>query len=347
MKVKRGRRGFARFLGWVGLLVGMGLAGPALGQSENVAAAEALFRQGLELFEAGDYAQACAKFEESQRLDPSPGTLLNLARCNEAAGKTASAWSGYLAAKRAAQAAGRAPLAEEAARRASELQGKLSYLTVQVTRPVEGLEVHRDDVVLNEASLGAKLPIDPGSYQLRARAPGYEDWSVQVTLEDGTSQVVTIPELKPEPAASPATPSKPSGDASTPVSSEGEPARPEPEPPAVRQAKAPVAAFVVGGAGLVVTGVGFAFGGLAKSAYDSALDECPSRTDCSPSAMDARDQADGRATVATVLVPVGLVGVTTGALLWGFHKSKKKESRLQASIAPLPGGTFAHIRGAF
>jgi hypothetical protein len=34
----------------------------------------------------GDVAGACRKFEESDQLDTAPGTLLNLAGCNERLG---------------------------------------------------------------------------------------------------------------------------------------------------------------------------------------------------------------------------------------------------------------------
>jgi hypothetical protein len=45
---------------------------------EDKAAATTLFKQGRELMEAKRWSEACRKLEESQRLDPGGGTLLNV-----------------------------------------------------------------------------------------------------------------------------------------------------------------------------------------------------------------------------------------------------------------------------
>jgi hypothetical protein len=54
-------------------------------------AAQWLFKEARVLMKHDDYATARLKLEESQRLDPSPGTLLNLAICNEHLGQIATA----------------------------------------------------------------------------------------------------------------------------------------------------------------------------------------------------------------------------------------------------------------
>src|SRR5687768_7618823 len=69
-------------------------SGLAAGASDK-AAAEALFDQGVRLMKQNNFADACPKLEESDRIDPAVGTLLYLGECYERVGKTASAWATF------------------------------------------------------------------------------------------------------------------------------------------------------------------------------------------------------------------------------------------------------------
>lgn len=64
--------------------------------AQNIAAAEALFNDAVKLTEAGNYADACPKFEASLKLAKTTNTILRLADCDEKIGKFASAYGLYL-----------------------------------------------------------------------------------------------------------------------------------------------------------------------------------------------------------------------------------------------------------
>src|SRR5258708_23224077 len=78
------------------------LGGFAIGICSSVASAEPsaadkslatqLFKEGRNLVDQGRVPEGCRKLEESQRLDPGGGTLLNVALCHEREGRTATAW---------------------------------------------------------------------------------------------------------------------------------------------------------------------------------------------------------------------------------------------------------------
>jgi len=73
-----------RCAGWfLAVLLSSAIARADGGESE----AERLFREGRDAMKAGDPATACARFAASQSLDPAPGTLLNLALCEEKLGQ--------------------------------------------------------------------------------------------------------------------------------------------------------------------------------------------------------------------------------------------------------------------
>lgn len=315
------------------LFVGATLSGAA---SADIAAAEALFREGRELLTAGKVAEACVKFAESQRQDPSPGTLLNLASCHAKQGKAASAWAEYLAAKRAAQAAGRADLAEEAQKQADAVAGMRSYLTLSVDKPVPGLKLSRNGEALDTGSFGSKLPVDPGKYVIVASAPGYTDWRGEVAIEGGgDDRKLSVPELKAAPAGQ--TPK----DGAAPGGSAGNSLAIEPR-------RRSVLPYVVGGVGLAVTGAGLVFGALAKGKYTSATDACPSLKGCSSSAMDERESAETFANVSNVAVGVGLAAVAGGVVLLLVQgRAEEPKSALRVSPSWQPGRAGAFVSGAF
>src|SRR4051794_38066387 len=71
------------------------LGGQGVAFARDSAASEALYRAAKESAKKGDWEKACAQFAESQRLDTAPGTLVNLADCEEHRGLVTSAWTHF------------------------------------------------------------------------------------------------------------------------------------------------------------------------------------------------------------------------------------------------------------
>ena len=172
---------------------------PAQTASTNQRAlAEALFREARELMADERYLEACAKFAESQRLDPGGGTLLNLAVCHEAAGKIASAWAEFQEALAMARADDRQDRVDLALEHIAALEPRLAKLTLEVEgEPPRELEVSINAMQVGSAAWGSAVPVDPGSVELRAEAPGYESFVKTVEIAEGQQLAVSVPALQP------------------------------------------------------------------------------------------------------------------------------------------------------
>lgn len=226
------------------------------------AQAEALFREGRSLMAEGKIAEACEAFDASERLDPAITTRLNQAACHEQAGQLATAWAQFLDVERQTRAS-TDPAGQQfhktALDRAKQLEARVSTLTVVVppaTR-VSGLEVRRGGELVDPGAWNHALPIDGGTYELRARAEGYVEAKVSVTVaaaDDAKS--IEIPPLAKAAAPTP-----------TPV----EPAAPVPEKLAVvRETPSHVPAFILGGSAIALAGAAVGFELWGDSTYDRA-----------------------------------------------------------------------------
>lgn len=183
-----------RILLMVSLSAPVALAEPDGAQK---AMANQLFDDAEKLIAVDRAAEACAKYAESQRLDPQLGTLLHLGACYERIGKTASAWAAFK--DSADMAARRKDEREGAAReRIADLEPKLSRLTIDVARDAPAtIEVKKDGEPLGAAAWGSPVPIDPGPHVITARSAGYKDWQMTIDVPAGASAArVSIPKLE-------------------------------------------------------------------------------------------------------------------------------------------------------
>ena len=252
----------------------------------DVSLAEAEFRRGRAAVESGDYAAACPAFAESLRLDYAPGTLLNLAACEEHQGRLTRAWEHYT------QLAERLPDTDErreiAVERSSSLGEAVPRLTVVVaTTAPPATRVERDGVALDGASLGALLPLDPGPHTVAVDAPGRSARRWAVTLRPGERRVLVV---------------EPGG----------------PMPPARARGTgggARAAAWVVGGAGAVALGVGAFFGVRALTQRSDSDSRCSGTVCSDPAGAQLYEQAQSSARIADVSLSAGVLALAAAGFL--------------------------------
>jgi serine/threonine-protein kinase len=281
------------------------------------AAAEALFNQALALMDAGNPTEACPKLEESQRLDPGVGTLLYLGACYEKLGRTASAWATFTDASYAAKDAGQTDRETVAKENAARLEASLSKLVIEVQAPdTKGLQVTRDGEAINPALWGSAMPVDPGTRNVEATAPGKQTWNGQIDVPAGPATVkLSIPPLEDAvvaPVAAPPPEPQPAARA----------APPEPPPAATPRDGDPGKQqrlwgwIGIGGGGAIALGGGV-FAVLAVSDNLRADDACR-RSDptlCGERGVTLGDSAHTKANVATALGGVGGALAVTGLVL--------------------------------
>jgi hypothetical protein len=281
-------------------------AGADGGTAGDKAMAEALFRAAKDLQASGKLAEACPKYAESHRLDPKPGSILNLATCHELEGRTATAWADYDEAATFAARAHQADREKFARGKKDELAKKLSYVVFRFPE-VNGLEVVLDGKALTTASAGTRVPLDPGEHELVARAPGKTVWSSKLEVEPGPADhTAVVPPLADEAGTTPA--------AAPPPSS---PARDDARPAAGRSRDGSTQrtlGWIGVGAGAVAVSVGALFG-VRTFSEKSTVDEHCVGSRCDDTGLSANSEAKNAATVSTIGFVAGGVLVVTGVVL--------------------------------
>jgi hypothetical protein len=323
-----------------GLLAALAAAPPAAAQgAADKAAAEALFDEGKKLFIEKKYAEACPRFEASERLDPGIGTLLFLADCYEQMGRAASAWATFREAASVARAAAQSERERVADERARILEPRLYRLTVKV-EPAPGLRVTRNQAELKPDAWNVALPVDAGAYTLEATAPGRKPWSQRLSIPEGPgAQQVTVPALDEDPTAR---------RAPEPARIEDRPLLPPPPAPA---AEAPghaqrIAGIVVGSVGLTGLALGGALGGAAAVTYASARSVCPGSACSAKNGVDQSQQAGVLADAATAALVVGGAALGAGVLTFLLAPSAKAPTGPRAAwLGPAIGPGVAGLAG--
>ena len=294
--------------------------------------ANLLFQEGRTLLLQGRIPEACKKLEESQRLDPAGGTLLNLALCHEREQQLARSWSEYNEAMLVARRDGRRDREVEAANHVRDLEPRLSRLTIVVppeTR-VDGLRVERDGREVGPGAWSTAIPVDGGEHVVRATAPGREPFSVSMTLDPASdARTVAIPVL------------------ATPIVVVTAPrVTLSEQPPAPMTAATAAhlrwAGLATAGAGVVALGLGGWALSTALAKMDESSSDCTG-DNCGTFGQGKRRDAVARGDLATILGVGGVVLVGAGATLYLFGRQPKPSNRERSFTARFSVGATSDV----
>lgn len=265
--------------------------------------AVALGREGIQLYEAGRWAEAEAKLVEAEAVLHSPVFVLYVARCQRNAGRMLDARESY----RRVVGEQLAPSAPPAWRQALvDARAELTVLEQAVpsliVRVPDGTSAAQVAVDGRPVLLGSTTEVDPGRHTITV-VDGERRVTTAVTVASGErARVVDVP-LSAPPATAPSSPA-----------GEGPAAGPGP-----RREGSWVPGAIVLGVGVVGLGVGAATGVVALGDSAEVDEACPGGT-CPPGVAagthdaqleDARTMAD----VSTVSFIAGGVLSAAGIVL--------------------------------
>lgn len=331
---------------------------PAEDQEARKRDAKAKFIQGRDALNRGEYATALILFRTSQELYPSPGTLLNLALCEERLGMLGSALQHFQEVVRLLPPGDdRVSIAKNGL---ATIEPRVPRLRIDLAKGApQGTSLARDGAPLAASDVGKEVLLDPGKHIVVVRAPGRPDRHYEVTLVEGAREVLTV-----EPGRAPEIPVSDPNVGGPPRVGDGAPVNPgsgrAPEPGGGAGIGAPdtvrpepsstlrTAGFIAGGVGIASIGVGAVTGILAFVKKGDVDSLCPREDICSEEGVEAERSGKAFATASTVAFAVGLAGVGAGAVLL-VMSGGKTAPKPAAAIAPLvlPGGAGIGARGRF
>ena len=281
------------------------VAAASTARADNASLAEELFKEGRAAMRRGDCAEALPKLAESDRLDPSIGTKLNLALCEEQEQRLATAWAHFRAVVDELPAGD--PRVSIARERANALEPRVPHLRLLVPPNAPELVVALDGVPLGAASVGVALPVDPGPHTVEARTSmGVARVALNVAESETTDAVVPLPTSTREPA---------------------------------RSSVQRTIGWGIAGAGAAGVVASVVLGGLVLEEKAAVANDCQAKV-CNPAGLTAGRAGSAFATAATVCFSVGVAAVIGGVSLVVTAGNAPGASPAGAAPSVRIGGSF-------
>lgn len=302
--------------GWrrtAALAAAMMIVSSAAVADDPVARANVLFDEGKKLLDEGRVAEACARLDESYRLAPRGGTLLNLGLCHEREGRLLAARRELRDALATAKREGRADREPVAREHLAAVEAKLAFIAVTPPPNVgASVEIRVDGAPIAPSDWSA-IPVEPGKHVVAASAEKFRAREVTVTIDaGGRTETVRFEALEPIGAGAPAVPAPSPSPAPSASAVPTTPTAPHDALPAPRSDTLRTAALVAGIAGVAIS---VATGAWALERKSVVGLECNDAKQCSQDGADAASMGRALVIASTVAFAIGAAGFGAWFLL--------------------------------
>jgi tetratricopeptide (TPR) repeat protein len=326
----------------------------AAGEDEGKQA-RAQFKQGIKLYEDGDFENAAIAFDRAYELRPSYKILYNVGQVESDLkhyARALTAYSEYLE-------AGGSEVSEERRREVTtkieELKLLVAHVTVEYSR--DGVTVLIDEERQGTTPLEKPLLVDMGSHELSLRegikeiyretirVAGGQDLTLSLDAEKEELDPAPVPEAETEgPAPADEEVPAPESAAAPTEEKKAEKAETAEEP---QKKKKRVWTWVALGVGAVSGILGSVAGGVAMTKENDLEKACPEQR-CLESQKKEADSIKRTTIIADALYGVAAVGIVTGIVLF-FVEPKKRNEEKSLSVAPAvsPNGSGLVIERRF
>lgn len=163
-----------------------GLARAAAPSEADLAHAREWFEQGRRFQEQGQWRQAGESYQRALGVKDTPGLRYRVGYCHERLGRLVEAAAEY---RRAAQLIERGAAADDVAAMLPEtiasLDKRTPHALLRLDHPPTQVQFSIDGVRRPADLLNQRVPLNPGTHVVHLSAPGYQDYSHKVVLQEG------------------------------------------------------------------------------------------------------------------------------------------------------------------
>jgi hypothetical protein len=340
----------------------------ASAQDEDQAHAKERFERGVTEYEAGQFTEALADFQEAYRLKPHPLVRVNMANCYDKLDRPVEAIFHFELFMSSQQ--GKPEQREEVKEALKSLRKRIGKLLLSVAP--DGARVAIDAVDERRAPIMEPMVLKAGPHEIVVSLDGYDTLKRSVDVKPENSTELTLRLTRPDalaaaavPAPVAAAPEAAQAPDSQPLAQSDQRAAPQPEPALAAASAAdtappargriPASVWIAGGLTVALAVTGTVTGLLARSAEQNFNDNLHARFDplltsaqqqiAWQQANDASTRAKGLALTTDVLFGGAIIGA---ALTLYFYLSRP-HADAQTALGPsliVNGGTTA-VRAHF